>query len=55
MFLIDKFLLIAGILMILGILSSKFSARAGLPVLVLFLGLGMLAGSDGIGKSAFEG
>lgn len=54
MFLIDKFLLIAGILMILGILSSKFSARAGLPVLVLFLGLGMLAGSDGIGKIAFE-
>lgn len=54
MFLIDKLLLIAGLLMILGILSSKFSARAGLPVLVLFLGLGMLAGSDGIGKIAFD-
>ena len=54
MFLIDKLLLIAGMLMILAILSSKFSARAGLPVLVMFLGLGMLAGSDGIGKIAFE-
>lgn len=54
MFLIDKLLLLAGLLMILGILSSKFSARAGLPVLVLFLGLGMLAGSDGIGKIAFD-
>lgn len=53
-FLIDKLLLIAGLLMILGILSSKFSARAGLPVLVLFLGLGMLAGSEGVGKIAFD-
>ncbi len=54
MFLIDKLLLLAGLLLILGILSSKFSARAGLPVLVLFLGLGMLAGSDGIGGIAFD-
>ncbi|OQX67504.1 MAG: K+/H+ antiporter [Sorangiineae bacterium NIC37A_2] len=54
MFLIDKLLLVGSLLMILGILSSKFSARAGLPVLVLFLGLGMLAGSDGIGKIAFD-
>lgn len=54
MSLIDKLLLIAGLLMILGIISSKFSARTGLPVLVLFLGLGMLAGSDGIGKIAFD-
>lgn len=54
MFLIDKLLLLAGLLMILGIVSSKFSARLGLPVLVLFLGLGMLAGSEGIGKIPFE-
>jgi cell volume regulation protein A len=54
MFLIDKLLLLGALLMILGIVSSKFSARAGLPVLVMFLGLGMLAGSDGIGKIAFE-
>jgi hypothetical protein len=54
MFLIDKALLVAGTLMILGILSSKVSARFGLPVLVLFLGLGMLAGSEGFGGIAFE-
>lgn len=54
MFIVDKLLLVAGILLILAIVSSKISARAGMPVLVVFLGLGMLAGSDGIGKIAFE-
>lgn len=54
MFVIDQILLLAGGLMILAILSSKASARAGLPVLVVFLGLGMLAGSDGIGRIAFD-
>jgi NhaP-type Na+/H+ and K+/H+ antiporter len=38
----------------LGIASSKVSARLGLPVLVLFLVLGMLAGDEGIGGIAFE-
>lgn len=54
MFLIDQLLLVAGVLTALGILSSKFSARLGLPVLVLFLVVGMLAGSEGIGGIPFE-
>ncbi len=54
MFLVDKLLLLAGALMILGILSSKFSARAGLPVLVMFLVVGMLAGSEGPGRIPFD-
>lgn len=54
MFLIDRLILIAGILLILGIVSSKFSSRLGLPVLVLFLVLGMLAGSEGFGGIVFE-
>ena len=54
MFLIDSIILGTGILLLLGIASSKLSSRLGVPVLVLFLVLGMLAGSDGIGGIAFE-
>lgn len=54
MFLIDTLILITGILLLLGIASSKFSTRFGVPVLVLFLVLGMLAGSEGIGGIEFE-
>ncbi len=42
MFFAEALILIAGVLILLGIASSKFSARAGIPVLVLFLVLGML-------------
>lgn len=54
MFLVDQLILIGGILLLIGIISSKFSMRMGLPVLVLFLVVGMLAGSEGIGGIAFE-
>jgi cell volume regulation protein A len=54
MFLVDTLILVTGVLLLLGIASSKFSARLGVPVLVLFLALGMLAGSEGVGGIAFE-
>jgi NhaP-type Na+/H+ and K+/H+ antiporter len=54
MFLIDRLILLAAVLLLAGIVSSKFSARMGLPVLVLFLGIGMLAGEDGIGGIEFD-
>ncbi len=54
MFAIESLLLVGGILTLLGILSSKLSSHASVPVLVLFLGVGMLAGSEGIGGIAFE-
>ena len=54
MFAIDQIILLAAILLLLGIVSSKASARLGLPVLVLFLGIGMLAGERGIGGIAFD-
>jgi cell volume regulation protein A len=54
MFLIDRLILLTAVLLLAGIVSSKFSARMGLPVLVLFLGIGMLAGEDGIGGIEFD-
>src|SRR5690625_1363667 len=53
MFGIDNLLFVGAVLLLIGIASSKFSARLGLPVLVLFLVVGMLAGSDGIGGIEF--
>lgn len=54
MFLIDKIILLSAVLILLGIISSKASARIGLPVLVLFLLVGMLAGEGGIGGIVFN-
>lgn len=51
---INLAMLLAGVLLLLGIASSKFSARLGVPVLVLFLSLGMVAGSEGLGRIPFE-
>jgi cell volume regulation protein A len=51
---VNTAILLAGVLLLLGISSSKFAARLGMPVLVLFLSVGMLAGSEGIGRIPFE-
>ncbi len=54
MFLIDKMILLSAFLILIGVMSSKLSARLGLPVLVLFLLVGILAGEGGIGGIAFD-
>jgi len=42
-------LLIASVILFLSIFAGKAGYRIGLPALLLFLGLGMLFGSDGLG------
>ena len=46
-------ILFAGLLLALGLAASLLAGRLRIPGLVLFLGVGMLVGSDGIGLIAF--
>jgi cell volume regulation protein A len=50
----DYVLLIAGFLLLISVISSKASGRLGMPALLLFLVIGMLAGSEGIGGIYFD-
>jgi len=43
-----------GLMMALAALVSRYSGKLGLPVPLVFLAIGMLAGSDGLGGWAFE-
>mgnify|MGYP002379772934 CR=1 FL=1 len=52
--LLDTIIFIGSLVLLIGIVSSKLAARVGLPVLVLFLGIGMLAGEDGPGRIQFD-
>ena len=47
-------LLIIAALLLLSVAASKVSDRIGVPVLLLFLTIGMLAGSEGIGMIHFD-
>lgn len=51
---IELVLLIVSALLFISILMSKISDWIGVPALLLFLTLGMLAGSDGIGGIYFD-
>ena len=51
---IEALFIIFSVLTILSILTIKLSVRFGIPSLVLFLVIGMLAGSDGLGGLYFD-
>jgi cell volume regulation protein A len=50
----DLAMALAAVLVLVGVLASKLSARSGIPALLLFLAVGMLAGSDGPGGIEFD-
>ncbi|TWI59614.1 potassium/proton antiporter [Halalkalibacter nanhaiisediminis] len=50
----DYFILLSALLLIIGVLTTKFSSRLGVPALILFVLIGMIAGSDGLGLIHFN-
>ena len=51
---IENILLVGSILLLISIVAGKTSYKFGVPTLILFLGIGMLAGEDGIGGISFN-
>lgn len=51
---IESLLIVAAALLLISILASRVSGRLGVPALLLFLLIGMLAGSEGIGGIHFD-
>ncbi|GGS27107.1 potassium/proton antiporter [Deinococcus knuensis] len=45
----EVYLLAVGVMLLVSLLVSRLGGRLGIPGLLLFLGVGMLAGSDGLG------
>ncbi len=51
---IETLFLVAAVLLVLSVIASKFSDRFGVPALLIFLLIGMLAGSEGFGGIYFD-
>ena len=50
----ENILLIGSILLFISLFAGKTSYKFGVPVLILFVAIGMLAGSEGIGGIYFD-
>jgi cell volume regulation protein A len=50
----ENILLVGSILLFISLVAGKTSYKLGIPVLLLFLGIGMMAGSEGIGGINFD-
>jgi cell volume regulation protein A len=51
---VSYIILIGSTLLIVSVLTSYLALRIGAPLLLIFLGIGLLAGEDGIGRIAFN-
>lgn len=51
---IDVYIAISGLLLMLCVFANKLSDKIGIPSLLVFLGIGMLTGVDGIGGINFQ-
>ena len=51
---IENIILIGSLLLLISIVAGKTTYRFGIPTLLLFLTIGMLAGSEGIGRIYFD-
>ncbi|HSJ81460.1 MAG TPA: hypothetical protein VK910_09590 [Thiobacillus sp.] len=52
--LFNQLVLAGAVLLLLAILASALSYRIGMPLLLVFLAVGMLAGEDGPGGILFD-
>lgn len=50
----ENILLVGSLLLLVSIIAGKTSSKYGVPTLLLFLAIGMLAGSDGLGGIRFD-
>src|SRR5690606_34170991 len=51
---LNVFILIGAFILFIGLLLGSLSTRVGVPTLLVFLGVGMAAGENGIGGIQFE-
>ncbi|HOI46332.1 MAG TPA: potassium/proton antiporter [Bacilli bacterium] len=51
---LNSILIAGGIILLISVLSSKLLYRLGIPTLIIFLTLGMILGSEGIGGIYFD-